>query len=341
MLYDTLKALCRISGVSGAEAPVAAYIKKEIAPFVDDISTDAMGNLIAYKKGTAEHPTKVMFSAHMDEIGFIVNYIDEKGLIRFAPIGGINLRAALYSRVVFQNGVKGILVPEAGKAEDPKYATCYVDIGAYSQKDAEKRVSIGDTFNLVGDVQSLSSRVWAGRPLDDRVGCAILIEAAKGLPEKVENDLYLVFSSQEEVGCRGAKTAAFNIMPDFGFALDVTATGDVPGAHPMAVSQGNGAAIKVKDSSLFCYPPLVSAMHQLAKEKKIPHQTEVLAAGGTDASAIQLAGSGAYAGGISIPSRFIHSGVETVDKKDVLACVELTKALACADLFALCGIAKA
>ena len=337
MLYDTLKALCRLSGVSGSESPVAAYIQKEISPYVDQVSTDAMGNLIAHKKGNG---AKVMFSAHMDEIGFIVNYIDEKGMIHFSPIGGINLRAALYSRVVFQSGVKGILVSETGKADDPKYATCYVDIGAYSQKEAEKRVSVGDTFHLVGDVQSLSSRVWAGRPLDDRVGCAILIEAAKALPKDVDNDLYFVFSSQEEVGCRGAKTAAFNIMPDFGFALDVTATGDVPGANPMSVCQGKGAAIKVKDSSLFCYPPLVAAMHKLAKEQKIAHQTEVLPAGGTDASAIQLAGAGAYAGGISIPSRFIHTGVETVDRRDVMACVELTKALATADLFALCGISK-
>ena len=340
MLYNTLKALCRLSGVSGAESPVAAFIQKEIAPYVDEVSTDALGNLIALKKGSAEHPTKVMFSAHMDEIGFIVNYIDEKGFIRFAPIGGINLRAALYGHVVFENGVKGILVPEADKAADAKFATCYVDIGAYNQKDAEKRVSIGDTFHLVGDITAISGRVWAGRPLDDRAGCAILLEVAKTLPANVENDIYFVFSSQEEVGCRGAKTAAFNIMPDFGFALDVTATGDVPGAHPMAVSQGKGAAIKVKDSSLFCNPALVAAMHKLAKEQKITHQTEVLTAGGTDASAIQLAGSGAYAGGISIPSRYIHSGVETVDRRDVEACVKLSRALATADLFKLCNISK-
>lgn len=340
MLLQTLKTLCRLHGVSGAEAPVAAYIKKTISPYMDEIKTDAMGNLIALKRGTGQNKKKVMFCAHMDEIGFIVNFVDEKGMIRFAPIGGINLRAALYAPVVFDNGVKGVLVPEADKAADPKFATCYVDIGAYSKKDAEKRVSIGDHFAVVKDVFTLSGNVWAGRPLDDRVACAILLETAATLPETVENDLYFVFSVQEEVGCRGGRTAAFGIMPDYGFAVDVTATGDVPGATPMAVCQGKGAAIKIKDSSLICTPALVRGMQVLAKEKKITHQMEVLTAGGTDASAMQMTGSGAYAGGISIPSRYIHSGVETVDKRDVEACVKLATALCTADLDKLCGFAE-
>ena len=340
MLFETLKQLCRLHGVSGFEAPVAQYIAKKISPYVDSVSTDALGNLIALKKGCSASPKKVMFSAHMDEIGFIVNYIDEKGFIRFAPLGGINLRAALYGPVVFANGVKGLLVSESGKADDPKYATCYVDIGAYSQKDAEKRVKIGDTFHLQSDVTAISRRVWAGRPLDDRAGCAILLEAAAKLPKQVSDDIYFVFSVQEEVGCRGGRTAAFGIMPDFGFSVDVTATGDVPGAHTMAVSQGKGVAIKVKDSSLICHPALVGGMHKLAKDNKIPHQTEVLTAGGTDASAIQLAGAGAYAGGISIPSRYIHSGVDTVDKKDLEACIDLTVALCQTDLVALCGLSE-
>ena len=324
MLYDILKKLCAVRGISGREMPVAKVIQEMITPYVDEVRYDAMGNLIACKRGTATAPRKIMFCAHMDEIGFLVNFIEESGLIRFAPIGGINPVAAFYSTVTFENGVRGILVPEKS---DSKLSAAYVDIGARDRKDAERRVSIGDSFALTGHVQTLSRNVWAGRPLDDRIGCAILVEAASRITTTVD-DLYFVFSVQEEVGCRGGKTAAASVLPDCGFALDVTGTGDAPGSGTIAVKRGGGAAVKLKDSSVICDPALVRGMLRLAEERKIPAQKEILERGGTDASAIQLSGTGARAGGISIPSRGIHSGVETVDRRDCNACVDLVCAIA-------------
>ncbi|MBO7150335.1 MAG: M20/M25/M40 family metallo-hydrolase [Clostridia bacterium] len=337
MMYETLKKLCEVQGISGREDAVSKVIEGMIAPYADTVEKDAMGNLIACVKGTAPK-AKVMFAAHMDEIGFLVNFIDDNGFIRFAPIGGINVQAALYSQVVFANGVKGIMLPDVGTAKEPKLSTCYEDIGAKNKKEAQARVSIGDAFALKGNLKALTRSVWAGRPLDNRAGCAVLVEAmAKLRQTPPKDDIYFVFSSQEEVGCRGAKTAAFAIDPDFGFSVDVTGTGDTPGASTMAVKQGEGVAIKIKDSSVICDTKVVKVMETLAKENGIPYQREVLLYGGTDASSMQVSGIGAYVGGISIPSRGIHSGTESASKKDLLACVDLTVALATASLYDLTG----
>lgn len=337
MMYATLKKLCEVQGISGREDTISATIEEMIAPYADTVERDALGNLIACIKGTAPK-AKVMFAAHMDEIGFLVNFIDDNGFIRFAPIGGINVQAALYSQVVFANGVRGILLPDFGTLKEPKLSTCYVDIGAKNKKEAEARVSIGDAFALKGNLQALTRTVWAGRPLDDRAGCAILIEAMAKLKQTPPtDDIYFVFSSQEEVGCRGAKTAAFAIGPDFGFAVDVTGTGDIPGAPASSVKQGEGTVIKIKDASYIGDMKVTQVMQKLAKENGIPYQLGVGSAGGTDASSIQVSGIGTYVGGIAIPSRGIHTGVETVSKKDLAACVELTVALATSSLYDLTG----
>lgn len=337
MMYETLKALCTVQGISGREDTVSALIEKRIAPYADSLQKDPMGNLIACVKGT-DPKAKVMFAAHMDEIGFIVNFIEENGFIRFAPIGGINVAAALYSHVVFENGVRGILLPDGKTEKEPKLSTCYVDIGAKSRREAQTRVSIGDGFALKGSLQTLSRQVWAGRPLDNRAGCAVLVEAMARLKQTPpKDDIYFVFSTQEEVGCRGAKTAAFSIAPDFGFSVDVTGTGDTPGASAMSVRQGEGVAIKIKDSSVICDGKVVQVMEALAKENGIPYQREILLYGGTDASSMQASGIGAYVGGISIPSRGIHTGVESVSKRDLQACVDLTCALATSSLYDLTG----
>ena len=325
-MYSLIKNIVCCSGVSGREKKVSALIEKEIAPFVDECYTDALGNLIAHKKGTSGK--KLLFCAHTDEIGFIVTFIEDNGMIRLAPIGGINFVAAAYSEVVFENGTRGVLVPESGVKADALTADkFYVDIGASSHRDAARRVSVGDCFSLVHHTTKISSNRISGRPLDDRLGCAVMIEVARQI-KNADSDIYYVFSVQEEVGCRGAKPAAFAIAPDVAIAFDVTGTGDTLGAKPMAVKLGGGVAIKVKDSSVICDDDLVNTLHEIAKEKNIEHQSEILTYGGTDTSSLQLAGAGCAAGALSIPARYIHSAVETVDMRDVKACVLLAVAYA-------------
>ncbi len=327
-MFNLTKKMMKPVSVSGRENAVVGVIAEEIAPFVDSLRTDALGNLIAYKAGHGENKKKVMFAAHIDEIGFIVTYIEENGFLRFNTIGGINFMSAAFTHVVFENGMRGVLVPESGSNE-MRQDKFVVDIGAKNKKDAERRVKIGDTFAVVSDFVKLAGTRAAGRPLDDRIGAVILIEAAKSLKNiEIENDVYFCFTVQEEVGCRGSKTAAYGIMPDIGIALDVTGTGDTQGASPMEVKLGGGAAIKIKDSSVICDRTLVEKMVSVAKTERIRYQLEILAAGGTDTSSMQQTGAGCLAGCISIPTRYIHSTVETVDMSDVAECVKLTAALA-------------
>lgn len=330
-MYGLIKKIVCCSGVSGREKNIAALIRNEIAPFADESFIDPLGNLIVKQNGTAPEGErkKLLFCAHMDEIGFIVTFIESSGLIRFAPIGGINFLAAAFTEIVFENGTRGVLVPDAGTRADAVTAEkCGVDIGASSAKEAERHVKIGDCFSLVHHTTRLGKNRVSGRPLDDRVGCAILVAAAEKLEGKSRNDIYYVFSVQEEVGCRGSKTAGFAVMPDVAVAFDVTATGDSAGARPMAVRLGDGAAVKIKDSSVICNADLVEALIKTAKANNIAYQTEVLTAGGTDTSSLQMSGAGCVAGAISIPSRYIHSGVEMIDMRDVTACVDLAAAYA-------------
>ena len=325
-LYTTLKQLCLIPGISGREGAVREFIKERIVGLVDSVSTDALGNLIALKKGKSSE-RRIMLCAHMDEIGFLVNYIEDNGYVRVATIGGIHLAACDYTKVVSERGTVGVLVPEDDvKPADMKADKMYIDIGASSRKEAERRVRIGDFFVCAPELYRLCGKRVAGRPLDDRVGCLILLELAERLSKlEPEHDVYFVFSVQEEVGCRGSAPATFGIEPTEAICFDVTMTGDVPGAFKMACELGKGAAVKIKDGSVICHEAMVSAMMDIAKEYKIPAQREILVAGGTDTSSMQMTAGGAMAGAISIPTRYIHSGVETCDMGDVEACIALAE----------------
>lgn len=319
-----IKDLIKIISVSGHEEKIADYIAEKMEPFFDSVKKDALGNLICHKAGEGK---KLMFCAHMDEIGFIVTFIDDDGFVRFAPVGGISFAAAAYSEVVFENGRTGVIVPEAKtKPADYKADSFVVDLGAKTKKEAERLVKIGDTFAVRPSLTSLYGQRLCGRPLDDKIGCAALMEAAEKSAE-FKCDVTFVFTVQEEVGIRGARTAAFAIAPDYGIAIDVTATGDAKGADPMAVKLGGGAAIKIKDQSAICDVTLVEKMKKVSKENGIKSQLEILPYGGTDAASMQLAGEGCRAGCISIPTRYIHSAVETIDERDVRAAIDLTVAL--------------
>ena len=273
-MLDIFKKIASAHGVSGAENDTVGVIAALMTDYTDDIRVDNLGNLIACRHGSGENRKKIMLCAHMDEIGFMVTYIENEGFIRIAPIGGINYVAVAFTRVRSERGVRGVIVPD-GKAKPADYRaeSFVIDIGAKDKKEAERRVKIGDCFRFDNDeIKLLGNRV-CGHPADDRIGCAILVDIARRLHgEDIKDDVYFVFSVQEEVGCRGSKTAAFAIAPDISIAFDVTGTGDTVGASPMACKLGDGAAIKIKDASVICDPALVDELIAVAKENKIKYQ---------------------------------------------------------------------
>lgn len=323
-MKDLLKRLTEAFGPSGAEDSVREVIRKEVEPYVDEIRVDALGNLICLKKGSGGK--RVLLDGHMDEIGLMVTHIDDKGFLRFGTIGGVSPTVALGQRVYFENGTFGVIGSE--RIEDQRglqVDRLYIDIGAGDKNEAESKVKVGDSAAFFQPAVVLGSR-FVAKALDDRAGCAVIIEALKRLGQ-TSHEIYAVFASQEEVGLKGARVAAFGIEPDVGIAFDVTRTGDTPKGLTMAVSLGDGAAVKVKDSSLICHPGLRDYMIKVAEDKGIKYQREVLTGGGTDAGAIQMSRAGIPAGVISIPCRYIHSPSEMIDLDDMEACVLLTKAL--------------
>ena len=323
-LYTTLKELCLAHSISGRETQIREVIKNKIEPLVDSVSADALGNLIALKKGRTGEK-RIMLCAHMDEIGFIVNFIEDNGLIRVAPIGGINFVASAFSKMVSEKGVVGVLVPNARtKPEEFAPDKMFIDIGASSKAQAARKVKIGDSFMGAPDLYKLSGKRVAGRPIDDRVGCLVLLAVAEAIAKtELDADVYFVFSVQEEVGCRGSMTATYKIAPTESICVDVTGTGDMPNSAPMACELGKGAAIKIKDRSVICHEEIVKALDDIAKENKIPVQKEILLYGGTDTSSMQMIGNGSMAGAVSIPTRYIHSNVESCDMGDVEASISL------------------
>ena len=319
-MFDLVRKLSDAFGVSGNEEEIRAVITEEIKDKVDDIYTDTLGNLIAVKKGTGR---KIMLDAHMDEIGVMATFIDDNGFIRFSNLGWVYQYFALGQKVRFKNGTIGSVFYEE-KLDDMKnlkLSRMYIDIGAKNKEEAEKRVRIGDTACFVGDAVQTGDMIIS-KALDNRSGCAVLIKVIQNLPE-TDNELYFVFTVQEELGLRGARTAAYQIQPDIAIAIDVTDTGDTPECHPMAVKCGAGPAIKIKDSSLICHPEVKRLLEDAAKEIGIPYQYEVLESGGTDVGAIHTAVGGVPSGPVSIPCRYIHSPVETASLSDMENAVKL------------------
>jgi endoglucanase len=327
-----LKAICEAPGTSGYEQKIRELVIREVKPYVDSLSVDNMGNVVAVKKG--RKGKKAMVAAHMDEIGFIVTHIDEEGFLRFIPLGGFDPKTLTAQRVIVHGkkdviGVMGskpihVMTPEERNKVVP-ITDYFIDIGM-TKKEAEKIIEIGSPVTRQRELIEMGDCVNC-KSIDNRVSVYILIETLKEL-KSIPYDVYGVFTVQEEVGIRGANAAALKIQPDFGFGLDTTIAFDVPGARPYEkVTQlGKGTAIKIMDSSTICDYRMVAYMKKTADKYKIKWQPEILPAGGTDTAGIQrMTPGGAISGAVSIPTRHIHQVIEMANKNDIRASIDLLK----------------
>lgn len=325
-----LRRLTETFGPSGHEDAVRELIRREVRGLADEVRIDALGNLIVHKRPGAGKTArvdapKIMIAAHMDEIGLAATHIDAKGFVRFAPVGGIFPRHLPGGRVRFMDGTAGIVGQEPMErvSDVAPMDRMYIDVGASSTRDCP--VKVGDVAAFERPFLDLGNRV-AAKSMDDRIGCTIAIEVLRRLG-RTPNDVYMVFTTQEEVGTRGAQTSAYGVDPDLGFAVDVTGWGDTPNMRGLAVALGKGPAIKIRDAGMLSDPRVVKWMVSTAEKNRIPYQREVLQGGSTDARAMQLVRGGVPVGAISIPCRYVHSASEMVDMRDVENAVRLITAL--------------
>ena len=324
-MKDLIKKLTEAYGPSGYEHSIRKMIRDEVRGYADEIRTNALGSLIALKRGNGKGE-KVMLAAHMDEIGVMVTHIDEKGFCRFAPIGGVFPLNLMGGRVVFGNGMVGTIGMEEKhyeRGKTPPLDEFFIDMGAKDKVSCP--VKVGDAAGFCRSFEDLGDRL-VSKTMDDRIGCAILIETLRKL-RRSAHDVHFVFTVQEEMTLAGAGTSAYGINPDMALAVDVTDTGDTPETKHMAVSLGGGPAIKVQDSGMVAHAGVKELMVRRAEESKLPYQLEVLLGGTTDAMAIQMVREGIPTGCLSIPCRYIHSPSEMVDYGDVENSVKLLLAI--------------
>lgn len=325
-----LKKLTEACGAPGQEGEVRNLIRSEIEGHVDEIRTDALGNLIAIKNPSAPGP-KVMLAAHMDEVALMILGIEKNGLLRFRPIGGIDPRVLVAKTVlVGEKKVPGVIGSKPIHLQKPEERKrplgideLLIDIGAKSQEEAEKVVNLGDCAYFATKFEEFGQDKIKAKALDDRVGCALLIELLK---RDYNIPVYGVFTVQEEVGLRGAGVAAYQIQPDVAIVLEGTTASDVPGSdpHKHATSVGKGPAITIMDRSVITHPPLVRQLIELAEKHDISYQIRRTNTGGTDAGQIQLTAGGTKAAVIAVPCRYIHSAASVMSKKDFEAAFQLT-----------------
>ncbi len=329
-MKELLQELTEVFSPSGREETIREVIRRRVKGLADEVRTDTLGNLIVRKRPSgagvaAGRGRRVMVAAHMDEIGLMVTHVDENGFVRFAAIGGVYPRNLPGGRVRFVNGTRGVigLEPTERSSDLPSLEKMFIDVGARSSKECP--VKTGDVAAFERPFMDLGERGVA-KSLDDRIGCAIVIEALKKLGRSV-HDVYFVFTTQEEVGTRGAQTSAYGIDPEVGFSVDVTGWGDTPGLRDFDVRLGAGPAIKIRDGGMLSDPRVVNWMIQTAEREKIPYQREVLLGGTTDARAMQLVRAGVPVGCVSIPCRYVHTPSEMVDIGDAQHAVRLIVAL--------------
>jgi endoglucanase len=335
MNIELLRSLTEAHGVPGQEAAIREIVSKELKS-ICDLKVDSMGNLHAVKAPTrkAQKPKKLMIAAHMDEIGFIVRYVDDKGFLRIQPLGGWDPRQMNSQRVLVHSeggpypGVlmhstkpKHQLKPEEMN-QPQSVEQFFVDLG-WTGEEASTKVHPGDMVTMNRGLQQMGPLLTC-KAMDDRVGVFVMIEALKAAKSH-QVEVHAVSTVQEEIGLRGASASGSAIAPDIVVALDITIANDIPGiSESDHVTQlGKGTAIKFMDSSLLCHPGVVRHFRELAEEHSVPYQIEILPMGGTDAGGIQRLHGGIPAFTLSIPTRYVHTVNETVHQSDVQASIDL------------------
>lgn len=318
-MKEIIKKFTEAFGPSGNEENIRNIIIQEVKNY-GEYRVDKMGNLIVRKKGKGK---KIMFAAHMDEIGLMITHIDEKGFLRFTNVGGLFPTNLLNQRVLLSNGMIGVIGEDERKdfREISPIDKLFIDVGMKNKKEAEKHIKIGDVGVFYRGFNDLGNR-FISKALDDRIGCVVLFETIKKVKESL-NDLYFVFTVQEELGLRGARTSAYGIEPDYAIAIDVTGTGDTPESTKIPMELGKGTCIKVKDAAMISSRYVREKLIEIAEKKKIPYQLEILMMGTTDAAVIQLNKEGVPSCVLSVPTRYIHSPSELADYSDVQATIDL------------------
>lgn len=332
---ELLNKICTTPGTSGFEQRIRAVVLEELKGLTDEVEMDNMGNIYAIKKGKSNK--RVMVGAHMDEIGFIVTHIDDKGFIRFHTLGGFDPKTLTAQRVIIhgKKDVIGVMASKPIHVMTPdernkvaKLSDYFIDTGL-SAEEVKELVEIGNPITREREFIEMGNCV-NGKSLDNRLAVFILIETLKKLKGKeIPFDLYGVFTVQEEVGIRGANVSSMRINPDFGFGLDTTIAFDLPGAseHEMITKLGEGTAIKIMDASTICDYRMVDYMKKTADKHNIKWQPEILTAGGTDTAGIQrMTEGGSIAGAVSIPTRHLHQVIEMANKDDIQGSIDLLTA---------------
>ncbi|RCX16375.1 endoglucanase [Anaerobacterium chartisolvens] len=331
MEQQYLKELTELNGVSGDEDEVRRFISSKAGHLADESRVDSMGNLILYKKGRSGK-YRIMLSAHMDEVGFIITGYGDCGTLKFKPVGGIDERILPGKRVfVGDKKIPGVIGSKPIHMQDkeerkanPRLKSMYIDIGADNREEAERFVTRGEYAAFCSDYAELGDDCVKAKALDDRVGCAILMDALKG---DYEFDLYVCFTVQEEVGLRGSEIAAYSVEPDIALVIEGTTCSDVPGVekHDYSTVMGGGAALTIMDRTAYAAPNLVDYIYKLAKGAGIDVQYKQTTTGGNDAGKIQRSRGGVSVASISVPCRYIHSPVSVMSKKDFQSCLSITR----------------
>ena len=331
-MLELLKQLCLLNGVSGDEGEVRAFLRAQAEPYADSIRTDALGNLIVFKRGAKATGNRLLLAAHMDEVGLIITHVTDEGFLKFGFVGGVDRRIAIGKPVVLgSDRVPGIISLKAIHLTDkaelkkvPKTDSLYIDIGAASREEAMKKVPLGTYGSFVSQPEEFGDGFFKARAIDDRIGCAIMLELLK---EELPLDVTFAFTAQEEVGTRGAFGAAFSVTPQIALVLETTTAADLPGvdSHRRVCAPGKGPVISYMDGSTIYDRSLFEDLRRLAEDNGIPWQTKEYIAGGNDARTIQRTKQGVRVAAMSAATRYLHAPSSVASVADFKNMLELTR----------------
>lgn len=331
-MLELLKQLCLLNGVSGDEGEVRAFLRAQAEPYADSIRTDALGNLIVFKQGAKATGNRLLLAAHMDEVGLIITHVTDEGFLKFDFVGGVDRRIAIGKPVVLgPDRVPGIISLKAIHLTDkaelkkvPKTDSLYIDIGAGSREEALKKVPLGTYGGFVSQPEEFGDGFFKARAIDDRIGCAIMLELLK---EELPLDVTFAFTAQEEVGTRGAFGAAFSVTPQVALVLETTTAADLPGvdSHRRVCAPGKGPVISYMDGSTIYDRGLFEDLRRLAEDNGIPWQTKEYIAGGNDARTIQRTKQGVRVAAMSAATRYLHAPSSVASVADFKNMLELTR----------------